>query len=196
MNDLKNIWLSADTSSLPDTMAMLHTIKKYRSSRLWKKAAVVAAAVALTCLLVLVVFYYKSVTVSTRVGEACMILAGMILVYTNMKSLGRLYRVKDHTNKEFITYLEQVQRNRIYYHTKTQVSGLGLVSAGLLLYIYEGVHSSFYLCVAAYGFVITYILIAWLVIRPRAYKRQAIKLQETIKRMAQLSDQFKQNTNL
>jgi len=190
LNELKKIWLSADTTALPDTAEMLQRISKYRSSKLVRKAGLVAAAVLLTGILVMVMFTYKSVMISTRAGECLMAAAGLLLVLTNIKSLGRLYRVKDCSNKEFIEYLEQVQRNRAYYHKNTQVAGLALVSAGLLLYIYEAVHASFYLCLGAYAFTITYILVAWLVIRPRAYKRQAKKLQETMKKMADLSKQF------
>ena len=190
LDDLKKIWHSADTHSLPGTVQMMQAIRKYRSSKLMKKAALVAAAILLTGVSIAVVFIYKSVMLSTRIGEACMIIAGFMLVFTNIKSLGRLYRVKDFTNKEFIDYLEQVQRNRIYYHNKTQVAGLSLVSIGLLLYIYEAVHNNLYLCIAAYAFTAAYLLVIWLVIRPRAYKRQAKKLNGEIKRMLLISKQF------
>jgi len=190
LNDLKELWLSADTSALPGTGEMMQAIKKYRSTGLKKKIAVVSLAAFFTAMLVLVVFIYHSAMISTRIGEACMITAGMILIYTNTKSLRRLYNVKDHSNKEFIQYLQQVQVNRIYYHNKTQVVGFAFVSVGLLLYTYEGVHNILWLFIAAYSFLIAYLLIAWLIIRPRAYKRQAIKMEATMAKMKHLADQF------
>ncbi len=190
LTDLKKIWLSAKTDSLPGASEMLHMVKKYRSTNLVKKIALIIAAILLTALMVSIVFLYKSSMLTTRVGEAMIILAGIMLVYTNARSLGRLHRIKDNTNKEFIAYLEQVQRNRIYYHKKTQVAGLLLTSIGLLLYIYELVCKNFLLCLSAYTTLFIWLLINWLVIRPRAYKRQARKLEETINKMAQVSKQF------
>ena len=190
LTDLKKLWLSADTGNLPRTSEMMHAISKYRSSKLIKKTALIVAAILLTAVMVAVVFNYKSVMVSTRVGEVLIIAAGIMLVVGNIRSIGRLYRVKDHTNKEFIEYLGQVQRNRIYYHKKTQVVGLLLTSIGLLLYIYEGVYKNLVLCIAAYAFIVAYIAVAWFIIRPRAYKRQAKKLEETIKKMESIAKQF------
>jgi len=142
LNDLKKIWLSADTRALPDAAAMKLEAQKYRSGQLVKKSAIVLMSVLLTVVMGSVVINYKSVMLTTRLGEALMILAGLLLVVTNMRSVARLYRVKDMTNREFIAYLEQVQRNRIYYYKNTQVLGMALVGIGLLLYIYEMVSHS------------------------------------------------------
>ena len=190
LDELKKIWLSADTAVVPDAAEMLQAIRKYRNGNLWKKVVLVVAAALLTGILVMVVFLYRSAMVSTRIGEACMILAGLLLLYGNMRSVGRLYKVKDHSNKEFITYLEQVQRNRAYYHNRTQVIGMLLVCAGLLLYVYEMVSTHLLWAIVAYAFILVYMGVIWLVVRPRAYARQQNKLQETIKKMTELAKQF------
>lgn len=190
LNDLRKIWLTADTSSIPDTAEMMRAVRKYRSQKLIKKAALVLATLFLTAVMVSVVFLYKSVMISTRLGEACIIAAGLILVFTNIGSIGRLYKVKNLSNKEFIAYLEQVKINRAKYYRKTQVIGFSLVSLGLLLYIYEGIRAYTWLLLASYAFVLLYIIIMWLVVRPRVYKRQAKKLDATINEMKRLADQF------
>lgn len=190
LNDLRKIWLTADTTGIPDTAEMMRAVRRYRKQKLVKKAALILAALFLTAVMVSVVFLYKSVMISTRLGEACIIAAGLILIFTNIGSIGRLYNVKNLPNKEFIAYLEQVKINRTKYYRKTQVIGFSLVSLGLLLYIYEGVHAYTWLLLAAYAFVLLYILVMWLVVRPRVYKRQARKLDETISEMKRLADQF------
>ena len=190
LNDLKRIWLSADTSIVPDTAEILAAIRNYRERNLWKKLALVVAAVLLAAMLVAVVFLYKSVLVSTRVGEGLMILAALILVYTNIKSVGRLYRVKDFSNKEFINYMEEVQRNRVYYYKRTQAAAMALIAAGMLCYIYEFVNTNLLLSIGGYSLTLTYLFVVWFVIRPRAYKRQQQKLQETIRKMTEQTEQF------
>lgn len=190
LNDLKKVWLNADTSALPDTADMMHVIHRYRSQKLIKKAALILTAVFLTAMMIAVVFLYKSVMISTRLGEAGIIAAGLILVITNVGSIGRLYQVKNLSNKEFIAYMEQVKINRMRYYRKTQVIGFSLVSAGLLFYIYEGVHTHLWLLLSSYAFVLLYILVMWLIVRPRMYKRQAKKLDVTINEMKRLANQF------
>jgi len=190
LNDLKKVWLSADTCALPDTAGMMRAIHKYRSQKLMKKVALILTAICLIAVMVSVVFLYKSVMISTRLGEAGIIAAGLLLVITNIGSIGRLYDVKNLSNKEFIIYLEQVKINRAKYYRKTQIIGLSLVSVGLLLYIYEGVHIHLWLLLSAYAFVLLYILVMWLFVRPRVYKRQARKLDATISEMKRLADQF------
>jgi len=190
LNDLKKIWLGADTGSLPAPAEMMQRIAQYRRSKLLKKAALILAAILLTAVMVSVVFLYKSVMLSTRLGEVGIIAAGLILIITNIGSIGRLYKVKDLSNKEFLGYLEQVKINRRYYYRKTQVAGLSLVSVGLLLYLYEGVHQHVLLCIVSYALVAIYLLVMWLIVRPRMYKRQAKKLEATINEMKRLANQF------
>ena len=96
LNDLKKVWLSADTGSLPGAADMVRMIRKYRSSNLAKKIAMTIVAAVLTALMVFVVFSYKSVMLTTRIGEALIIMAGLLLIISNARSLGRLHRVKDH----------------------------------------------------------------------------------------------------
>lgn len=190
LNDLKKIWLAADIGNLPALAEMMQLIAQYRRSKLLKKAALILAAILLTAIMVSVVFLYKSVMLSTRLGEAGIIAAGLILIITNIGSIGRLYKVKDLSNKEFLGYLEQVKINRRYYYRKTQVAGLSLVSVGLLLYLYEGVYQHLWLCIVSYALVTIYLLVMWLIVRPRMYRRQAGKLDATIKEMKRLADQF------
>jgi peptidoglycan/LPS O-acetylase OafA/YrhL len=190
LNDLKKVWLSADTGSLPGAADMVRMIRKYRSSNLAKKIAMTIIAAVLTALMVFVVFSYKSVMLTTRIGEALIIMAGLLLIISNARSLGRLHRVKDHTNKEFLSYLMQVQRNRLKYYKTTQVAGLLLASSGLLLYIYEAVSANLLLLCVAYVALAAWLYVNWFVIRPRAYRRQAMKLQATIDKASSISKQL------
>ncbi|EHQ28782.1 hypothetical protein [Mucilaginibacter paludis] len=190
LNDLKKIWLTADTSGLPNADEIVVIIKNYRSQKLIKKALLVATALLLTATMVLIVFKYRPVMLSTRIGEACIIAAGVMLIYTNTYSLSRIYKLRNCTNKEFIKHLEQAHANRIFYHQKTQVAGLLLTSLGLLLYEFELVYLNLAVCIAAYLAMVVWLLIVWLVIRPRAFKKQQEKFNSTLKKIETLTKQL------
>ena len=190
LNDLKKIWRTANTDGLPGSNDILRFVKKYRNQRLMKIATLVAAALLLTAGMVSLVFIFRSTMLTTRIGEACIILAGVILIITNLNSLNRFYRLRDINNKEFIKFLEHTRVRQNFYHKKTQVVGLALCSAGLLLYVFESVYKDMVSFIIVYTITVIFLLVTWLVIRPRAFKKQSLKMNETVKKIETLSKQL------
>jgi len=190
LNDLQRIWHTAKTDSLPGSNEIILMSKKYRNQKLAKKVATIIAGLLLTATMLATVFVYKSAMVTTRIGEGFIIIAGLMLVYTNTNSIGRFYRFKDYNNKNFLEFLMQTRVNQIYFHKKTQVIALAFCSAGLLLYIFEPAYGHPLFAIIAYPLIIIYILVLWLVVRPRVFKNQAEKLDKTINKLEQLAKQL------
>ena len=129
--------------------------------------------------------------VSTRIGEACLIVTCMLLAFTNIRSIRRFIDFKDSTNKEFIEFMEQTRRNQLYYYQKTQVAGMGISSIGLLLYFYEIVYRDTVVFIITYSAAIIYLAVMWFVVRPRNFKRQNLKMDETMRKLHDISNQIK-----
>jgi uncharacterized membrane protein YqjE len=190
LNDIRAIWLTAKTDSLPNSDEMLRIVKKFRNQRLCRKLAIIFTALSIMGLIVFTVFVYKSTMITTRLGEALTIMACVILVYTNTRSLKRFINLKDCSNKEFIEFLEQTRRNQVYYHKKTQVLGMALSSVGLVLYQYELVYKDMTMFIIIYSITVIWILILWLVLRPRNFRKQSLKLDETMRKLEVISKQL------
>jgi hypothetical protein len=191
LNDLKKIWRTADTSSLPNSNEIMRMGKKYRNKGLAKKIFLIAAALLLSVLMVIVLFIYKPTMLSTRIGAGFMIIALSILVYTNIRSIGRFYYFRDYNNKEFIAFLEQTRLNQIYFYKKTQVISLSFSSIGLLFYLFETAYQHPIAGLIIYLISGLFLSINWLVTRPRTFKRQSEKLNETLKKLERISNQIK-----
>jgi len=191
LNDLKAIWLTAKTDSLPDSDEMVRIIKKFRNQKLLKIALLVFTAIILVSVMILVMFIYKSTMLTTRLGEIGIIMAGLILIITNINSLIRFYKLKDCSNKDFIGFLEHTRQRRLFYYKKTQVVALALCSLGLALYIFEVVYTNTLLWIVCYALLGAYIAVLWLVVRPRVFKKQAKKLDAEIKRIETIAKQIK-----
>lgn len=191
LNDLKAIWQTAKTDDLPKSAEMLRLVKKFRNQRLFKKILLIVLAILLLAVMVFVMFIYKSTMLTTRIGEALFIIACVILVVTNTRSLKRFIDLKDCSNKEFIEFLEQTRRNQVYFYTRTQVIALSVCSLGLLLYPYEFAHVNMDWFIGTYTFVVLYLGIIWLIVRPRVFKKEARKLNETLERLEKISNQIK-----
>ena len=190
LNNLKKIWLTADTKSLPNSAEMVKIIKKFRNKKLLKIALLVLTAIFLTVMMVFVMFWYKSTMITTRIGEVFIIIAGLILLATNLNSLNRFYKFNDFDNVDFLKFLEKTKQRQAFYYNKTQVVSLSILSIGLLLYLTETALINLKWGIILYLFSIVYFAIVWLVIRPRMYTKQAKKMNETIAKFEMLMKQL------
>ena len=190
LNDLKSIWLSAKIDSLPAADKMIHIIKEYRNKTLQRKVKVILTAMVSVTVMIGITFIYKAKMPSTRIGQYSFILAGCVLILTNVRSIKRFYDFQYFSNSDFIKFLEKTRQNRIFFYKKTQVAGLAFFSSGLLFYIFEFVHQNVFLCIAAYSLAVIFLIILWLFIRRRVFSRHAKILEDLIKRLESLTKQL------
>lgn len=193
LNDLKAIWLTAKTDDLPKSKEMLRIVKKFRNDRLRKKLLIIFVALFVIAMMVVTIIIVRSTMITTILGEAFTIIAAGILIFTNTRSMKRFIDLKDCNNKEFIEFLEQTRRNQVFYYKKTQVAGMLLSTVGLFLYIYEQVYRNLTATITIYSITIIWTLFLWLYLRPRNFKKQALKLNTTMEKLRKISDQINQD---
>lgn len=190
LTDLKALWHTARTDSLPTSAQMLQLVKKFKSQYLRKKWMIIISALVLAALMVGVMFTYHSKMATTRVGEVLMALSSLLLAATNLRSLKRFRQLDNSSNREFLAFIEQTRQNQVYYYKKTQVYIMLLCSAGLLLYIYEAVAGKPLWMAGMYGGTLVYLVVMWLVVRPRYFKKDAQKLQDLRQRYEKIAQQL------
>jgi len=190
LNSLKQLWQTADTESLPGAGEMLRMVKSFRNKKLAKKFTIIGMAFLLAVVLGVGVYFAHPKMLTSYLGAGLMIAACGVLLFTNVRSLKRFYKLDDCSNKEFIAFLEQTRLNQIYFYKNTQVVGLTLASAGLLFYVYELVYNNLFTLILTYGLTLIYVAILVFVVRPRIFKREARKLSDTMQRLKTLSKQI------
>jgi hypothetical protein len=189
-NDLKSIWLTAKTDSLPASDEIVHIIKRYRNKALQKKVMVILVGLVSVTIMIGIVFFYKSEMPTTRIGEFFIILAGSILIFSNVRSIKRFYDLQEFSNRDYIEFLKKSRQNQIHFYKNTQVVGITFCSIGLLFYIFEFVHQNAILSIIAYSLLVIYLLILWLIVRRRVFIKHSRKLEELIKTLESLSNQL------
>ncbi len=190
LNELKAIWKTAKTDTLPIPGEMLRLVKRYRNKKLRNKLRLIAGCFLLIIFFVSAWFYNRPHFISTSIGMLMTTGAVIILAITNIRSIGRFIKLNDCSNKEFISFLEQTRRNQLFYHQKTQVFGILLASAGFLLYIFEFVYQSILLSVIFYTSGIAYIAFVWFYLRVVKYKKQTAELNNIIEKLERMSYQI------
>ena len=191
LNELKTIWQTAKADDLPSAAEMLRIVKQFRNRKLRNKTWSIVVAVIGIIVSITIVYITPHLMLSTKAGVACTIAACIVLANTNIRSIKRFIDLKDCSNLEFISFLEQTRRNQLHYHQKTQVTGMGLSFTGILLYLYEFVHKSLALTMVFYTLAIGWILFMWFYQRPHSFKKQSKKLNETIEKFEKIADQIK-----
>jgi hypothetical protein len=192
-NDIKQVWLTANVTTLPKADEIVRTIKKYRLKHTIKSICLIFVTLALLFTMVWVVYDYKSNLLTTRLGEGFMLLALSIILVFNTNTLRKIPGQKIN-NRDFIRFLKQEQARLIHFRRKTQIIGFILASIGLLLYLFEGVYNQKVLIIIlVYGLTIAWLLFNWFILRPWALRKKTLKLNETIQKIESLSTQISDN---
>jgi hypothetical protein len=191
LDELKAIWHTAKSDSLPSSNEMLQIIRKFRSQKLRSKWLIIGLSLLYSCLIVaaLVVVDFKLIT--SYVGGGLMAISGIWLAATNIRSLKRFYELDDFSNLEFLAFIEQTRKNQIYYYQKTMVILVSLCSAGWLLYLYEPTYQHPRWFLGVYSLAIIYLAVMWFIVRPRSFRKNAEKLNATRQRMESILNQLK-----
>ncbi|OCX54445.1 hypothetical protein BEL04_09390 [Mucilaginibacter sp. PPCGB 2223] len=190
LDDLKALWLSANTDPLPQPAEMLRMVKKFRNQKIRRKVIIIVIALACSCIMLWGIFFDHATMVTTYIGDVLLIISCVILAVTNIRSVKRFYELKDCTNSEFVQFIERTRQNQIYFYKKTQVIAMSVSSVGLMLYWYEFVHHNATLTIIIYSATVVYLAVMWFVVRPRVFKKNARKLNEMLERLEKISKQF------
>jgi fucose 4-O-acetylase-like acetyltransferase len=189
LTDIKNIWLTAKVDELPSARETIRFIKRYRFKQVVKKTALVSMMLLMTGLMLRAAIY-GSDEVTARIGEVCIFIAYFVLITSNANSLKRAFYEINRTNREFVEYLKQAQKGRIYFYEKIQPLTFLIMCLGLYLWVFESVRQDSGLMLTVYSAMTIVLVILWFVARPLFYKKSIGKLKETIDRLEAVQNEL------
>ena len=190
LNNLKAIWQAAKTDNLPTPAEMVKLAKKFRYQKLRNKVLSILVGAGAIVLMLAFLFNTPGLAITTIAGMIFTLIACVILIYTNARSIKRFVDLKDYSNKEFIQFLEQTRRNQLYYYKYTQVMGLVSSSTGLLLFLYEFVQKNTTIAALFYTIAGGWTIFSCFYLRPRNFKKQSIKLNNMLASLKKIDDQL------
>ncbi|MEO6522843.1 MAG: hypothetical protein ABIN91_14260 [Mucilaginibacter sp.] len=190
LNDLKAIWRTADTAGLPTSAEVVQLGKSFRDKVLRRKKIMIGISCLCLLLMLTITVFLPTKMITTRIGEAMLLLGTAILAYNNIRSIKRFYHFDNFTNREFLQFLEQTRKNQDYFYHNTQVWVLSLCTVGVLLYEYEFFSKKHSIMLWGYPLVVISLLVDWFVIRPYSYKKGARKLAATKQNLEKILEQL------
>lgn len=190
LNELRQIWLTADTKGLPPASQMDALVKKYSDQKILKTALTIVAGLICLFAIIIIAFTYNASMLSTRLGEIMIGGAGIILLANNFSLLTSFYKLKDCSNRDYLYHMEHIKQKQLFFFKRTQLIGFLFASVGTILYMFEYVYTQGTTGLWEYGAVILYITIIWFVLRPRVMNRHVRKINEQIERLKELEKQL------
>ena len=191
LDDLKAIWHTAKTDSLPSSNEMLRLIRKFRNQKLRSKWLSIITSLLISILITTVLFIVHFKLISTYIGGTLMVVSGLLLAASNIRSLKRFYQLEDCSNLEFLAFIEQTRKNQIRYYNRTMIWIVIICSIGWVLYLYEITYQNPMVCFAVYSVIFIYLAVMWFIVRPRSFKRDAEKLNSMQQRLEKILKQLK-----
>jgi hypothetical protein len=188
--DIRDIWKTANVSTLPNADEMVRITNRYRLKHAFTHMSLSLLSLLMAATMIWVVFIYESHMLETRIGEACFLAAIFMLLTANATSLNRIAGQDNNSNSDFIAFLKQEQRHQIHFYKRTQGIGFTLSAVGLSLYIFEPVHNDTTTMVVAYSLLAIFLLASWFMLRPIAMKNKTKRLHEMIDKLEELSTQL------
>ena len=193
LDDLKTLWHTANTDSLPTSKEMLKLISAFRDQKLRNKRLMIISALLFSSLIIAVLFFVSFKEITTYIGAGLMAVSGFLVAASNIRSIKRFKQLDNCSNLEFIEFIEQTRLNQNYYYKKTMVSVILLGSVGWLMYLYEFIPKYPIWLFAIYSAGMIYLAVLWFIIRPRSFKKNAAKLAATREKMDTILQQLKNN---
>lgn len=185
LTDIKNIWVNAKVDNLPSAEETIRFIKRFRFKQIVKKTALVLMMLLMTVLMLRVVIYGSNNPI-TRIGELLILIGYFVLIISNANSLRRAFNQINRNNREFIDYLKQAHRGRIYFYEKVQPFTFIIMTLGLFLFVYELLNKSPGLQLAVYSLLTIILGVMWFFFRPIINRKRIGKLKETITKLEAL----------
>lgn len=187
---LQNLWLTQPVEQVPSESEMLDTIKTYRHKA--KRNFMLTQLIFLVCvvLMVLVVFYYPSTMLTTRIGEALIIATifyGAFLKWKTFKHRGH------HTALSASAFLDKLKHDEVKSCTGSaneQATAFSLLTVAYAFYLYESVSGSIATLCIGYGLMAAVLGGLWFVYRPYKVRQREKKIQQLITKIETLKSEI------
>ncbi len=190
INDWQAVWKTADTTALPSAGEMKTEIRRFLQKRIQKKWMVIVAGIVLAALVMTVLSIVPFKYVTTYIGGGLIAFSSLAMALDNARSLKRFYAFNDHSNADFLAFIEKTRQNQLRYHQRTQGMLLIGFSAGLCLYLYEPALRHPLATVGIYVIFGVYVAVCWLVIRPRVFVKSGEELKKAREKVEKLEEQL------
>lgn len=185
--NIKELW-KKQVAPEADASGILKRIQKHKAAGMRKIILLNVLLSATIIFIVIISIYFQPQLLTTKIGVILTILP-MVIALVFQNRMIPLYKKtdEDQSNTDYLNNLLEIKSQERYIQTTIMNLYFGLLSVGLLLYLYEYVAlMPFYWGIFAYSIVVLWIAFNWFVIRPKVIKRNRDKVVDLIRQLEKI----------
>jgi hypothetical protein len=193
-DELKNMWQqSGSEKSLPSAEEVLAQVKAVRKKMARKSILGIALLAFTFAFIAWVGFHYDFELISTRIGIIITLFAIVTGIIFNTRLAGLLLRQNDPTlsNSAYLQQMIRFRTNLRIVQTKGITFYFILLTAGLILYMYEFASRDLTFGIISYSITLGWVAFNWFYLRKRTRRKQKKEINEQIAALEGLNGNFK-----
>lgn len=194
--DLKNIWQSQNTDqgNLKELSARIDLIKKSNVNKKISASLILVFTSIIICMIWLI---YNPKMVTSKIGIILIISSILFFIFSinkNLFSSQKKDKNEDKTNKEYLKYFINLKEEQKKIQTDVLNKYFLVLFLGILLLMYEfATEMDLIGSIIAYTTTVSWLSFVWWYIKPRIIKNQNNAIENMIKKLSIIQEQF--NTN-
>jgi hypothetical protein len=192
--DFKALWKGLPTGPVPPVETVTAEARKLlRQNR--RKLWLLNGTMLLTLLFLIWVWtHLQTQLFTTPLGISLILLSIIYYVTVYNRSLAGLFRtLPAHDSKAYLETLLRTRQKQVFLQHRVLGFYYIILSTGMLLYLIEfALQMQVWMALLSYGLTIAWIAVSWLLLRPRAIRKQTAVLDGVIGRLRQVLDQMEQ----
>lgn len=191
--DIQSLWQQAPAAKAPDIKQAIAAVRKRRRLMQLKSFGLVALLLFTLIFLILLISRYDFKFMSTKTGIALALLAigAGVVVNSNMLGLLLIHNGTETSNQQYLQSLRKYRQRARFMHNYGISVYFLLMGIGILLYIYEFVHTNTFRMILAYTLTTGWFLFAWFVLRPRTVKKQTAEINDMISKLDEIDSHLR-----
>ena len=192
-DDIKNLWQNQPAAQAPDFEAIKKAANKSRRHMMARSLLALILLGGTLVFIVYIVLMADFKYQSTKLGAGLVIIAILFAMVFNAQMLQLIMKEADFTssNQAYLQQLITYRDKQRSFLTKGMVVYFILLSAGLMLYLYEFYARNPVFGLKAYALTILWIAFVWFYFKPRAIEKREKKINALIEQIQSICEQLK-----
>jgi hypothetical protein len=192
--DFKGIW-QKQQGDQPALEQLRHKLKAFKKYNMRKILICNILLVVSSSFIILIWYYFQPQFITTKIGIVMTVLAMLIFILSYNKLYSSFKKIDNtQNNSEYLRDLTLIKTRQKHLETKMLSAYFILLSIGICLYLYEyTIRMSLFWGILAYAITLAWIGFNWFYLRPRAIKKQNLKIDGLINKVKSLKDQLEKN---
>lgn len=192
-DDIKNLWQqSAGSSDLPSAKEVLAEIALVRKKMIRKNLLAIITLALTFGFIAWIGVHYHFESISTNLGIVITLIAIVTGIIFNTQLASRLLKQNDPSlsNSEFLQQLIAFRSQQRLLQTKGISAYFILLTAGILMYMYEFASRDLRFGIIAYCVTLAWIAFNWFYARKRTIRKQEKVINGQIERLEKLMNSY------